>query len=152
MEVERARSWWESAYHLRLVLGVMMVLVGVLWRIRGPIGSVRMYNERIPDIRTADLVIVPLIGLGFLLIASRPGVRLIDRVIATGLLLVAAGLLATRHPLQGPVVWRGPDQHGLHLGDSLAAIPTLLGLQILVRSRVPPGREHQRSTAGDVRR
>jgi hypothetical protein len=130
-------SWWVHPYHRRFVAGLILGAVGFVWRIRGPIGHVEVYNERVPDIRAADFVIVPLIGIGLLLVSSRPGVRLVDRVIGTGLILLAGAWMVTRHPLQGPIVWSGPHQHGLHLGDIFAAIPGLIGLQILLRSPVP---------------
>jgi hypothetical protein len=137
MERIEQSSWWSHPYHRRFVAGFVLVGLGLMWRIQGPIGHVEVYNERLPDIRQADFIIVPLIGLGLMLVSSRPGVRLVDRVIGTGLILIAGAWLVTRHPLQGRIIWSGPSQHGLHLGDVLSAIPGLLGLQILLRSPVP---------------
>jgi hypothetical protein len=137
MQQPEQSSWWSHPYHRRFVAGLVLVGLGLVWRIQGPIGNVAVYNERVPDVRQADFLIIPLIGLGLLLVSSRPGVRLVDRVIGTGLILLAGAWMVTRHPFQGPIIWSGPGQHGLHLGDTLAAIPGLLGLQILLRSPVP---------------
>jgi hypothetical protein len=134
-------EWWRwSPYHLRFVLGVGLVLLGFLWRIRGPIGHVEVQNERVPDVRAADFLIVPMMAVGFLLISSRPGVRLVDRVVGIGMFFAAGIWLVTKHPFQGRIVWNGPSQHGVHVGDLAAVVPILLGLQILIRSRVPPPR------------
>ena len=116
-------------------------MAGFLWRIRGPIGQVEVQNERVPDVRAADFLIVPMMVAGFLLISSRPGS---DSSIDRGHrhVLCRGYLAGHKTSVPGTVIWSGPGQHGVHVGDLAAIVPILIGLQILIRSRVPPPRYH----------